>query len=130
MAAAPANEKLFALRTLLERRGWTEEQLRMHADVSAEAYRQLVYENQSNPRRMYKIEKALGAAIWTDAKSFADVQRASDFLGLDFILSGFHPVRRAAVAKGIRGTRRITNKDALLALILSHLAETKTHAST
>jgi hypothetical protein len=129
MAAAPANEKLLALRALLKRHAWTEEELCLHAGVSDEAYRQLVYENQSNPRRMYKIEKALGAPIWTDAMRFADLKRASDFLGVDFILNDFHPVRRAAVAKGVRGTRRLTNKNALLARVLAHLSETQTHAS-
>lgn len=78
------------------------------------------------PRRAYKIEKALNAPIWTDIDRFNDLRRASVLLGVDFILTKFHPLRSAAVAKGVRHTRSVTHKDALLTLVLAHLAKLET----
>lgn len=116
-----------ALRGILKERGLKIEELASQAGVSIVAIRQLA--TQPWRRRAWIVEKVLGVPIWTDAQRFEDLRRSSDFLGLDFVLTKFHPLRSAAVAKGVRGTRTLTNKDALLARVLAHLAETKTHAS-
>lgn len=129
MSAKPANEKLQAIHGLLAEKSWTMADLCSHAKVSRLALRLLVYENQMNVRRAYKIEKALNAPIWTAADKFADLSRASDFLGVDFVLTKFHPLRSAAVAKGIRHTRSVTNKNTLLKLVLAHLANLETKPS-
>jgi transcriptional regulator with XRE-family HTH domain len=81
-------------------------------------------------RSTWKIEKFLGVAIWTDQKHFENLRLASDFLGVDFVLTKFHPLRAAAVAKGIRYTRAITHKEALLKHILTHLSSIQTTSTS
>lgn len=81
-------------------------------------------------RSTWKIERFLGTAIWTDQSHFDNLLRASAFLGTDFVLTKFHPLRAAAVAKGVRYTRGITYKEALLARVLEHLAELETQSTS
>lgn len=80
-------------------------------------------------RSTWKIERFLGLPIWTDQKRFDDLRRASDFLGTDFVLTKFHPLRSAAVARGVRHTRAVTHKDALLVLVLEHLTQLENQTS-
>ncbi|MBW7896500.1 MAG: hypothetical protein H3C27_15440 [Opitutaceae bacterium] len=115
------NEKAMQVSELLKAKDLTLHDLALKARVSVSAIRFLLYRYQNNPRLAWKVECALGRVpIWTSVEHFQQLTAASDFLGTDFILTRFHALRRQANAKGVPGTRAITNKRDLLAAVLAH----------
>lgn len=110
------------LRQLLAERSMSIEDLAAATGMPVVYIKQHIATQPRGPRA-WKIEKALKTPIWTNPIRFSDLRRASDFVGADFVLTGFHALRRAAVAKGVRNTRTLSNKDALLARVLGHLGE-------
>lgn len=104
-------------------RGITVVQLAKECGLSVASVRWQMNAAAPVPRSAWKIERLFGCAIWTDQTHFDDLTKASQFLGYDFILTKFHPLRSAAVAKAVRDTRTITHKDALLVRVLEHISE-------
>jgi transcriptional regulator with XRE-family HTH domain len=121
MPSSPTvNEKAVEIRRALGARGWTFHDLATAAGLGYGSVRLLVYGDQSNPRRMWKIEQALGIPIWTPLGVWQERKTATQLLQRDFVLTPFNELRKAAVAAGVRDTRRLTGKRALLAAVLAH----------
>lgn len=118
------------LRQLMHERGLSLAQLAEGCGLSQASVRWQMNASVPVIRSVWKIERFLNTAIWTDQARFENLCRASSFLGTDFVLTKFHPLRSAAVAKGVRHTRSVTHKDALLTLVLAHLAKLETQTTT
>lgn len=116
------NEKAALVSSLLRARGWSINDLAEAAGLGFDATRFILYRYQVSPRRAWKIERVLNAAIWTEPQRFRNLSLASDFLGVDFVTVGFHELRKAAANRGVKATRRISKKADLLVCVLAHLA--------
>lgn len=121
------NEKAAQAWALMKARSWDLHDLARATGLTFDAVRFIFYRYQASPRRAWKIERALGAPVWTDAHRYRQLVTASKRLGLDFVLTDFQGLRRAAVAVGVAGTRRVTNKATLLLLVLASNTPISSH---
>jgi len=71
-------------------------------------------------RRIRKIEKFLNTPIWTPTAQFMSLNRASEILGSDAVLTGFQELRRQAIAIHVPNARKFTSKDDLVRAVLAH----------
>jgi transcriptional regulator with XRE-family HTH domain len=114
------NEKAALVKRLLGQRGWTIADLAREIGLGYDAVRFILYRYQVSPRRAWKIERVLDSAIWTPPERFRKLISASKYLEADFVLMGFHVLRKRAAAIGVPATRRLTNKNDLLKAVLAH----------
>jgi transcriptional regulator with XRE-family HTH domain len=106
---------------LLEDRGLTLADIAAITGLSELSVVDQINGNAPSVRRIRKIENALGGTpLWTPLDRFQELNRASELLGSDVILTGFHELRRRAIAMPIPSARRLTSRDDLIAAVLSH----------
>lgn len=122
------NDLSRTLRALLAARGMTITDLAMAVGLSVASVRDQVEGRVHLHRRVRKIEVFLGTSIWTDAEKFSALRRASDLLGADAVLTGFHELRRRAIRLRVPYARRLTSKDDLVAAVLAHATPTPTNS--
>lgn len=75
--------------------------------------------------RSRKIESYLGAAVWTPVERFAQLNRASEILGADAVLTNFHELRGRAIGLRVPKARLLTSKDRLVDAVLAHFSHAK-----
>ena len=84
------------VRTLLGTKGISLADLANGIGLSLPSIEDLVQGRLYSHRRVRKIEKFLGGPVWTPIQRFEELNRASDLLGADAVLAGFHELRRRA----------------------------------
>lgn len=71
-------------------------------------------------RRVRKVEVFLCAPVWTDQARFDELNKVSAAIGVDVVLSGFHELRKRAIAMKAPDARSITSRDGIISAILLH----------
>lgn len=105
---------------ILSGRGWTREDLSKGTGLSLRTLSDLIdYETHAH-RRIRKVELFLGEAVWTSPERFEELNRCSALIGADVVLTGFHDLRRRAIAMKVPSARSITSKEEIISALLLH----------